>query len=219
MGRNNLKLINQIKEDFDIFCKRICSMTDELTIRSKQLKTAFDSYFVAPLEAWIQFAQLCEPISFKKNEIIKHAGETEQYGYFILKGSGGVFLWKENNYVCLDIMLENNFFGDYMSLISRQNSPLETIAIEDSEMLKISSKNISQLKQTSMGQLIFLISAESSFVEKQQQQIDLLLKTAEERYFELLEKQPELIKRIPQKFIASYLGITTQSLSRIRKGK
>jgi CRP-like cAMP-binding protein len=86
-------------------------------------------------------------------------------------------------------------------------------------MLKISSKNMSQLKQTGMGQLIFLISAESSFVEKQQQQIDLLLKTAEERYFELLEKQPELIKRIPQKFIASYLGITTQSLSRIRKAK
>ncbi len=194
-------------------------MRDELTTLSKQLKIAFDPYFDAPIEAWIQFAQLCEFVSFKKNEIIKHAGETEQYGYFILKGSGGVFLWKENNYVCLDIMLENNFFGDYMSLINQQNSPLETIAIEDSEMLKISSKNISQLKQTGMGQLIFLISAESSFVDKQQQQIDLLLKTAEERYFELLEKQPELIKRIPQKFIASYLGITTQSLSRIRKGK
>ncbi len=194
-------------------------MRDELTTLSKQLKRAFDPYFDAPIEAWIQFAQLCEFVSFKKNEIIKHAGETERFGYFILKGSGGVFLWKENNYVCLDIMLENNFFGDYMSLISRQNSPLETIAIEDSEMLKISSKNISQLKQTGMGQLIFLISAESSFVEKQQQQIDLLLKTAEERYFELLEKHPELIRRIPQKFIASYLGITTQSLSRIRKGK
>ena len=68
-----------------------------------------------------------------------------------------------------------------------------------------------------MGSLIFLISSESSFVEKQQQQIDLLLKTAEQRYLELLEKQPNIIRRTAQKHIASYLGITTESLSRIRK--
>ena len=68
-----------------------------------------------------------------------------------------------------------------------------------------------------MGQVIFLISAEWSFVEKQQQQIDLLLKTAEQRYLDLMEKQPDLIQRTPQKHVASYLGITTQSLSRIRR--
>jgi len=54
------------------------------------------------------------------------------------------------------------------------------------------------------------------FVEKQQQQIDLLTKTAEQRYQELMNKNPEIIQRIAQKHIASYLGITTQSLSRIR---
>jgi CRP-like cAMP-binding protein len=184
-----------------------------------KLKKAFDPYFEAPVEAWKQFASLCEPVNFKKNEIIKQAGDTENYGYFILEGSGGIFVWKENNYVCLDIMLENTFFGDYMSLITGNSSPLETISIEHSEMLRISKKHIQLLKQSGMGQLIFLMSAESSFVEKQQQQIDLLLKTAEERYSELFTKEPELIKRIPQKYIASYLGITTQSLSRIRKGK
>ena len=68
-----------------------------------------------------------------------------------------------------------------------------------------------------MGRYIFMVSAEMSYVEKQQQQIDLLLKTAEQRYVDLLEKQPKLIQRTPQKHIASYLGITTQSLSRIRK--
>ena len=91
------------------------------------------------------------------------------------------------------------------------------MALEKSEMLRISRDNINKLKETPMGNVLFLISAESSYVEKQQQQIDLLLKTAEQRYLELLEKQPNLIQRTPQKHIASYLGITTQSLSRIRK--
>ena len=114
-------------------------------------------------------------------------------------------------------MYENAFFGDYMSLITRQHSPLETMALEHSEMLRISRDNIERLKATPMGMVLFLVSAESSYVEKQQQQIDLLLKTAGERYRDLLEKTPNLIQRTPQKHIASYLGITTQSLSRIRR--
>lgn len=182
-----------------------------------RLKASFDRYFEAPIEAWKQFSGLCDVVRFKKNEIIKKSGETERYGYFILSGSGGVFVRKENNYVCLDLMYEDAFFGDYMSLITCLPSPLETIALDNSEMLRISKENIAKLKDTPMGSLLFLISAESSYVEKQQQQIDLLLKTAEQRYKELLEKQPNLIQRTPQKHIASYLGITTQSLSRIRK--
>ena len=183
----------------------------------KRLKASFDKYFEAPLPAWKQFASLCDVVTFKKNEIIKPYGQAERYGYFILSGSGGVFLWKENNYVCLDLMYEDAFFADYMSLITLQPSPLETMALEKSEMLRISRDNINKLKETPMGNVLFLISAESSYVEKQQQQIDLLLKTAEQRYLDLLEKQPNLIQRTPQKHLASYLGITTQSLSRIRK--
>lgn len=182
-----------------------------------KLKKSFDRYFEAPLEAWQVFADLCTEVWFKKNERIKQAGQAEKHGYFLLEGSCGVFLWKENHYVCLDLVLEDNFFADYMSLITGEPSPLETIALEKTLALQISKTHIEQLKQTEMGRLIFLISAESSFVEKQQQQIDLLLKTAEQRYTELLAQYPRWIQRVSQKHIASYLGITTQSLSRIRK--
>lgn len=183
----------------------------------KRLKQSFDNYIDAPIDVWRAFSTLCERVTFKKNEIIKSEGKTEKYGYFILSGSCGVFVWKENNYVCLDLMYEDSFFADYMSLITSQPSPLETIALENTELLRISRQNIQKLKQTPWGSLIFLVSAENSFVEKQQQQIDLLLKTAEQRYTDLLQKQPDLIRKTPQKHIASYLGITTQSLSRIRK--
>lgn len=181
------------------------------------LKQSFDRYFQAPIEAWEHFATFCEPVSFKKNEVIKMPNKAERAGYFILEGSGGVFIWNEKAEVCLDLMYDGEFFADYMSLITGEATPMETRALEDSQMLKIPKESIDQLKETPMGQAIFLISAESSYVEKQAQQIDLLLKTAEERYADLLSKQPKLIMRTSQKHIASYLGITQQSLSRIRK--
>ena len=195
-------------------------MKDDIQkMKELKLKQAFDKYFDAPIEVWKSFADLCKEVKFKKNEIIKETGNTEKNAYFILSGACGVFLWKENNYVCLDIVLENNFFADQMSLITGKPSALETIALEKTSALQISESNIAKLKKSTFGNNIFLIGAENSFVEKQQQQIDLLTKTAEQRYLELINKSPETIQRIAQKHIASYLGITTQSLSRIRNNK
>ena len=106
-----------------------------------------------------------------------------------------------------------------MSLITFQPSLLETMALEKTTALRISANNIAKLKTSQFGSILFLLGAENSFVEKQQQQIDLLTKTAEQRYNELLNINPQIIQRIAQKHIASYLGITTQSLSRIRNKK
>jgi CRP-like cAMP-binding protein len=185
-------------------------------MHEQKLKQSFDKYYAAPIEVWKSFTELCDEVKFKKNEVIKPNGQTEKNAYFILEGACGVFLWKENNFVCLDIVLDNNFFSDHMSLITEQASPLETMALEKTTALRINSNNIAKLKKSPFGNILFLIGAENSFVEKQQQQIDLLTKTAEQRYEDLIHKSPEIIQRISQKHIASYLGITTQSLSRIR---
>jgi CRP/FNR family transcriptional regulator, anaerobic regulatory protein len=181
------------------------------------LQHSFAAFFEAPLAAWAYFAGFCEEVSFKKDEVIKQAGKLEQYGYFIIEGSAGVFLWKENQDVCLELVLAPNFFGDEMSLNTNAATPLETRAIEPVRALRINKANLMQLKSTPIGMQIFLIAAEQGLVIKQKQQIDLLMKTAQQRYEEMLDTQAELIGRIPQKYIASYLGITTQSLSRIRK--
>jgi CRP-like cAMP-binding protein len=181
------------------------------------LKSAFDPFFNAPIEVWKGFVDLCEVVAFQKNEVIKSAGKVEKNAYFIISGACGVFLWKENNFVCLDIVLENDFFADHMSLITGENSDLQTMSLEKTSALRISKTKIELLKKTPFGSVLFLIGAEHSFVQKQKQQIDLLTKTAEARYEELMLKNPKLIQRIAQKHIASYLGIATPSLSRIRK--
>lgn len=180
------------------------------------LKKSFDKYFNAPIEAWQEFAEFCESITFEKNQIIKPQGTSEKYFYFIIKGSAGIFLWKENNFVCLDFAFENSACCDYMSLLTKEPTELEVVALEKSEMIRILRDNFHRLGRKSVGQIIMQKTAEASFVEKQQQQIELLTKTAEERYRILQTKFPNIDQRIAQKHIASYLGITPQSLSRIR---
>ncbi len=73
-------------------------------------------------------------------------------------------------------------------------------------MFCVSKTNIEKLKQSNFGKTLFLIGTENSFVEKQQQQIDLLTKTAEQRYKELTLKKPtQIVQRIAQKHIAILL--------------
>ena len=126
-------------------------------------------------------------------------------------------LYSDDSYICLDLMIENDFFGDELSLFSGKPSSIEIIALEDSTVLRISKSNIEKVRQTPMGSLLFSIGNQKAYAQKESKQIELMSQTAEERYNNLLESRPELIQRINQKDIASYLGISTQSLSRIRR--
>lgn len=184
---------------------------------TEKIKKAFDPYFEASLEAWKSFTDLGELIVAEKEEIIKNNGATEKYLYFIVSGSGGILLWNKNNFVCIDLCYENDFLGDYMSFLCQQASPLEVVLFEKSELFRISKANFDLLStHTDYGNKICRFASEGLFIHKQQQQIDILTKTAKERYMALQERQADIIQRTPQKYIASYLGITPQSLSRIR---
>ncbi len=184
----------------------------------EKLKTSFDPYFEAPIEAWESFASLGETIVIEKEQTLKEQGTIATYLYFILSGSGGILLWNKRNFICIDLCYELDFFGDYMSFLTGQATPLEVITFEKTELFRISKPRFDQLSANSdLGIKICRFAAEGLFIHKQQQQIAILSMTAKERYIELLNKQANLIQRTPQKHIASYLGITAQSLSRIRK--
>lgn len=184
----------------------------------EKIKQAFDPYFNVPIEAWKSFTDLGENITTTKDQTIKDTDTTEKYLNFILKGSGGILLWKHNNFVCIDLCYEGEFFGDYMSFLNQQATQLEVVTFEPSELFRISKINFDKLSNnTEFGDKICRFASEALFVHKQKQQIDILTKTATERYSELQARQQKIIQRTPLKHIASYLGVTPQSLSRIRK--
>lgn len=173
---------------------------------AETFKKTFDLYFKAPIEIWEKFAESGQIIETAKNEVIKNYGEREKYFYFILKGSGGIMLFQNNNYLCIDLCYENDFFGDYFSFITNQPTELEVICFEPSTLFRIDKQNFERLSKTEYGRLICQIASESLYIHKQTQQLELLSKTAEQRYLEMLEKQPNIIQRTPNRYIASYLG-------------
>ena len=185
-------------------------------IESK-LKEAFDPYFEAPIEIWSHFYSLCEEIKFKKGQKVKSENAIAKHGYFLLEGAVGSFIWKKNNYACLDFFFEGAFFADDYSLTTGLPSPLELIAFESTSVLRISKTNINILKNTPIGKTLFLIGEQNDNAKREKQRMDFMTKTAEERYLDLLEHRKDILLRVPQKHIASYLGITKQSLSRIRR--
>lgn len=184
----------------------------------QKIKEAFDPYFEESLENWEKFTSFGEVIHCPKGGVLKRPYEIEKNFYLILSGSGSIHLWDKNNYKCVDLVYEFDFFGDYMSYMTQRPSPLETITIEDSELLRFSYHNFqNMLRELKRGDKINKVMADFAFISKQQQQIDLLTKTASERFQQLQTQIPKLLERTPKKYIASYLGITPQSLSRIIK--
>lgn len=183
---------------------------------AQTLKKAFDPFFLAPIEAWLDFAACCTEVEFKKDHILKKEHTAERYMYFIVEGSVGIFVQKEHTDVCLDLGFENNFFADYMSILTGQPNPIQTRVLENSTLLRLTREDYLKLGETEIGMILMRAAAESSYMHKQQQQIDLLTKTAEERYLDLIRVQPTIVQRVAQKHLASYLGITPQSFSRIR---
>ena len=93
---------------------------------------------------------------------------------------------------------------------------LETLT--DTTILSISYEDLQEVyKTTTIGNLIGRLTAERLFLLKSKREQTLLFYTAEERYLNLFKDRPEVIKEIPLKYISSYIGVTPQALSRIRK--
>ncbi len=180
------------------------------------IKSIFDPYITIPLENWIRFTRHGKIVTAPKNSVLKEPHSTERYLRFLLCGSGGLLSWNANNYVCYNLVYENEFFCDYISFRQQEPSDTEIRLFEDAEMLRISVDQFMPLVNSSRGEKLLRIIAEAHVQDQQERQKTLLTSTARERYEQLVEGRPDVLDRIPHKYLASYLGITPQSLSRIR---
>jgi CRP-like cAMP-binding protein len=146
----------------------------------------------------------------KKKEIIFRSGESNTRHYFIEKGllrmyvidSGG----KEFNVLFAS---EKQWIGD-LSTPSETSFYLD--AVEKSVVYSISDENMNKLTSDFSS---FVKYIKRSYIFLQKRLVSILVNTAEENYNELCEYYPELIKRLPQYQISSYLGITPVFLSKI----
>lgn len=169
-----------------------------------------------------EFRRFAEPFRFrtyKKKELVLQTGEYCLFEGFVMNGCFKVFYLNENGAEqTLYFAVEGWWITDIDSLLNHVPSTLSIEALEDSEVLMISKEDKAYLYDT-MPQVekLFRIMNQQSSVALQRRILSLTGKTADKRYSEFLEKYPGLEQRLTQQQVASYLGITHEFLSKIRK--
>jgi CRP-like cAMP-binding protein len=162
---------------------------------------------------------LFENISLKKDDFFLVERNICNKVGFILKGSARRFSTLENgdeNIICFKF--ENQFITSYESFMFRQPSSTGIQVLENCDLLVITYKNFQYLleKIPSWKHIINLLT-EQEYMEKENYLLNFNNKSAKEKYLQILAQSPQIVQRIKVGHLASYLGITQRTLTRVRR--
>ncbi|PWK28001.1 CRP-like cAMP-binding protein [Arcicella aurantiaca] len=158
------------------------------------------------------------PKKIKKGEFLCVPGETAHEIGFILKGAFRVYYLVEGKESTRFLGCENIFITSSPSFTSQIPSIEYVEALENAELLMLSFQDLQMMyKLSHKWERMVRLLAEYSYNEQQQRIYSLIALSAQERYESLVQNRPDLIQRVPQYIIANYLGISPETLSRIRK--
>jgi len=167
---------------------------------------------------WQTFSSKLTRHEFSKKAVLLKTGQTENYLSFIEKGMVRYYIPKDENDVTFTFAFANSFISAYDSFLTRQPSHYQIQALTDTTLWRLTYNDLQAIyKETEAGQTIGRHASEAIFLSKSKRELSLLNDSAKQRYLNLFTEQPQLIRQIPLKYIASYIGVTPQGLSRIRR--
>ena len=160
---------------------------------------------------------LCSIVQVKKNKNLQSIGQTCRTIYFVQDGTARIHYNKEDKDVTEYFAFENDLIIRAESLFTGKPSHKAIQAISDTTFIAIPANPLFELFERYLDvERLFRKVVERSYVDTINRLESLQFHTAEDRYQALIKKSPAVVREIPLKHIASYLGITQVSLSRIR---
>jgi len=155
---------------------------------------------------------------FKKNEFLLREGQICNKVTFVNSGCMRLFYEVEGTENTIQFFFNGSWYTDYASFLTNRPTIENMQAIQTSELAQISKEDLYFLydrhqKFDRVGRVL----AENAFLSLSQINQMLVNEKPEDRYLKLLNEKPEIVKQIPQHYIASYLGVKPETLSRIRK--
>ena len=167
--------------------------------------------------------QLCKsfftPKKLRKRQYILQEGDVCKYTAFVEKGMLRMYTINDKGSEhIIQFAFEGWWMADQFSFITGEPAIYNIDALEDCELLLLSKQAEEQLLQKiPKFERYFRILLQNSLIATQRRLISSISQTAEERYNQLLETCPTIPQRVPQHMMASFLGITPETLSRIRR--
>lgn len=186
----------------------------------QQIKAYLDEIVSISDSDWSFFTSKLQRRVIPKKTVFLKLNAVENHISFIESGVVRLYIPKDNpdKEITFGFSFENQFISAYDSFLTQTPSAYELQVLTETTILSITYDDLQAVyKTTQIGNLVGRLTAERLFLLKSKREQNLLNLTAEERYIKLFKERPELLKVIPLKYISSYIGITAQALSRIRK--
>jgi CRP-like cAMP-binding protein len=168
-------------------------------------------------EEFARLAEMLEIRNFDRKQQLVKAGEVENYLNFLVKGLARMFFYKGRTEIITHIARENEMIGSSASFLSGSPSFYFIEALEPSTFLSISKQRLEVLYQESprMERLGRLMTTHF-FLQKEAWQLESLRLNTRERFIRFVQDNPDLMQRVPQKYLASYLNMKPETFSRLK---
>lgn len=167
---------------------------------------------------WEFIAAHFEKKVFAKHEILTKQGEIAAFLSFIETGIVRCYIPDDEFGLTFNFSFDKEFTCAYDSFLTQTPTEYALQALTETVVWQISYADLQKVyAKTNVGNYLGRIASEKLFLEKSKRELSLLRYSAKERYLKLFNEQPDILKFIPLKYIASYIGVTPQGLSRIRR--
>jgi CRP-like cAMP-binding protein len=163
--------------------------------------------------------ELFECRSFEKKKLLLKAGQVCDFECYVLKGClRQYFIDQDNQEVTLEFATEDWWLSDIASFETKTKSRMFIEALEDAELLVLTKgKKDELLLRVPKLERMFRLMMQRHLTVIQNRLFDIISSTAMDRYVKFTTRYPTISQRVPQHYIASYLGITAEFLSKLRK--
>jgi CRP/FNR family cyclic AMP-dependent transcriptional regulator len=182
------------------------------------LKNSLSSQISLSDEQWAFVLSLIKAKKTKRNEILLEKGEVSRHLYFVVKGCLRIFLMDDAGNESTRFLIFDGRFGTaFPSFTLQQPSAAAIQSVEASEILAIHYNDYQTLLNEVPGwERMTRLGLERDYIDSILRIESLISMDARQRYQILMEKNPKLIQRLPNKIVADYLGISQETLSRLK---
>jgi len=182
------------------------------------IKNAFKPLGISE-ERHAEFLDFWEEVEYSKGSLITEAGKVERYFYVVLEGVQAIYILTANgDRKVIGFSFDGSFSGIYDSFLQEKGSHYFLEALTDSKLMRMTKNQYDSLfdlypEFNEWGRLVH----QELLIGRVQREIELITMDAKKRFSVFMDRCPEKLLEVPQKYLASYLNMTPETFSRMRK--